>query len=167
MKTPLFFLTFVIICCTKICTAQEEQKPGFQLGYSYPGLSRIDVGANYYWVFVQITDKKTGDLQFHTVGPSAGLNMLLLPNRTIVGMQAGINYHLYLTVCPRININYENYFNGDQRIGAELGGSLAGLFAYAGYYLPVGHTETKGVSAFRLGLRFIFNMALIDAAPPE
>jgi hypothetical protein len=173
MKIYMSFLIF--LCCTSISIAQDSidtspeitQKPGFQLGYAYSGLSKVEAGANYYWTIEQCTNRKKGEFVYHTFGPSAGLTVLFLPDRTLTGMQAGVNYHFYLPVCPRMSINYENYFNGDQRIGAELGASALGFFAYAGYYQPVGNRETKGLTAFRVGIRFVFNMVLIEAAPPE
>ena len=141
------------------------RKPGIQFGYANMGQHRIEAGVNYYWTLVQSTRKKS--TEFHTVGPSAGLNLLFLNGRSVTGMQAGLNYHLYHVVCPRIAIHYENYFNGDQRIGADLGASFAGFFIYAGYYPAIGNRRSEGVSAFRGGLRFVFNLVLIDSSPPQ
>lgn len=163
------FLPTLLFCCMATKAQDTTGKipllyrnPGIQLGYANMGQHRIEAGVNYYWTIVQYTRKKS--TEFHTLGPSAGLNILFLNGYSVTGMQAGLNYHLYHTVCPRIAIHYENYFNGDQRIGADIGASFIGFFVYAGYYPPIGSRRSEGVSAFRGGLRFVFNTAL-DSSP--
>lgn len=170
MKRFLFFF-FLLHACISLAQIDSSlefyHKPGFQVGYAYPGISKFEAGFNYYWVIDQVVRVKPFKEVFHTIGPSAGADFLYLPDRTIAGLQVGLNYHLYYVVCPRIAVNYENYFNGDQRIGAEMGASFGGLFTYAGYYQPIGSTKIPGFTPFRVGIRFVLNWVLIEAAPPE
>lgn len=166
-------MKFKLICCfilfsMSYCFGQKERtwrsykSFGVQAGYSNFGLGKIDAGLNYYWTKAKDMKGNNEKAHYHTFGPSAGAATLLLRDRSIVGMLAGMNYHYGRTPCSRINIAYENYFNNDMRLGADVGLSLLGIFAYVGYYEPIGKYEMPEVKRFRIGIRIIFNQALIN-----
>ena len=142
-----------------------RKSPGGQIGYSNFGGNQVDLGINYYWSKMKTRDHDDlKDDVYHTFGPSLAGILLIKPTTTVVGTQVGLDYHYYYSICPRLNVLYENYFNGDQRIGIDAGFSILGIYSYVGYHYPVGIIEDPYLSRFRFGFRFIFNQALKDAA---
>ena len=139
--------------------------PGVQAGYANAQANRLELGANYYWSAV-VHSRKNKE-SYHTFGPSASAIVLFPPHKAIAGLHAAVDYHFWWGTGPRINLAYENYFNGDQRIGIDVGVSCIGFFLYGGYYQPVGKLETQGISAWRLGIRFVLNVAAGDAVPVD
>ena len=142
-----------------------EQEFGAQLGYSYSQVSKIDLGANFYWSKKKLfTDTKTKDI-YHTFGPFISVTGIFANHNFYVGKQIGFNYHYDSFYCPRLTLAYEDNFHTDKRIGAEIGASFLGLFLYGGYYYPVGKMEANEISRFRIGIRLIFNEASIIGSP--
>lgn len=174
----LNIILFILLYITSFCHAQDSiwhrpkhddfiTFPGAQLGYSYGGCSRLDIGANHYWCTRTYSRFDNYVDMTHTFGPSASAIVLFSPQKTLVGFNAAFNYHFAWPYSPRINMAYENYFNGDQRIGADAGVSIVGVFAYAGYYQPIGKMETQDISRWRVGVRLVLNFALVNTAIQE
>lgn len=137
---------------------------GGQIGYSKFGPNQFDLGINYYWSKMQNDpDYRTNEV-YHTFGPFASAVLLSKGNTNVFGTQIGFDYHYYYTVCPRVNILYENFFNSDQRVAIDGGISTLGLFVYLGYHYPIGNYETEGIARFRLGVKYVFNSALLKTS---
>lgn len=161
--TSCFILVSVLFCKAQDENPWRSYKAlGAQAGYSNFGFGQIDAGINYYWTKVKSIAGKKEKANYHTFGPSIGASTLMLRDKSILGMQAAMDYHYGLIPCSRINIAYENYFNKDSRIGADVGLSLLGIFGYVGYHYPVGKVTMTDVEKFRIGVRIIFNEALIN-----
>lgn len=169
MRKIVFLFLFVF--CRSFCSGQVDpwwhttSALGGQLGYSYAKTNTIELGVNYQWIKYRSTGDITSSSACHTFGLFANATGIFAKNNFYIGQQVGINYHYNLLYCPRINIVYENNFNKDMRIGANIGLSFLGLYLYGGYYHPVGSTEETSISRYRIGLRFIFNPASFSEAP--
>ena len=166
MKFRLILFSILFFTISSFSQTEKDWKAhksvGIQAGYSNFGFGKIDAGINYYWTKVRDIVSK-GKANYHTFGPSISAATLLLRDKSILGIHAAMDYHYGLTPCSRVNIAYEDYFNKDMRVGADVGLSLLGIFGYIGYYQPVGKVEMTGVTKFRIGIRIIFNQALINA----
>ena len=164
MKNIFSFGLILIILNTKFLFAQEKVKKsesiGYQLGYSYSRISKIELGANLYWA-KRIMKNDT----YHTFGPFINAAGMWSNKIFYVGKQFGFNYHYGYGIALRISPAYEENFHHDNRIGCDFGVSCLGLLLHAGYYYPVGKTELSEISRWRIGIRLIINLASSDIAP--
>ena len=144
-------------------THETVNELGGQLGFSDQNSKSIEFGVNYYWSINN--DFACGKLHAHNFGPFACGEINFVKGITYIGEKAGFNYHFNNIYSVQISPTVEHFAKKDFRVGGDVGVSLLGIYAYYGYYLPIGPEKIPGTSPSRFGVRLVFNMAPVETTP--
>lgn len=165
------FSLFLFLSLSANCFSQKsnwltDHQIGGQLGYYYSKINTIDAGLNYYWsINPSPGNNRKNNWNTHTFGPFACADLNFIHGTCYVGERFGFNYHyrsmVSFNICPAI----EHIAKNDFRLGTDVGVSVFGFLLYYGYYSPIGSEKMEGISAHRIGIRIVFNMATLNTTP--
>lgn len=178
MKQTITFL-LIIFCVTEATSQIKEKGLGFQLGYAYQNMNRIDIGANYLLVnskyYASTKTKRDNDSlpsynstiskkSISCSGINVSFHGFFDSSNFIFGQSIGYNYGKTWNKGLGFNIGagFFHYSDSDFRITPSIGISFAEIiYLNYSYAIPLNNQTQSSITANQISIAIRYNPAIV------